>query len=157
MPGTTSHRPLVVKLLAFLEVFLGVNGLIGGIPFLLAPDGSILGMTPIQLQKTPFLDFTVPGLLLTLYLGLYPLAAAYALWQLPSWRWPDLINPFRQFHWSWAGSMAAGVISVIWIIVQIQWIPFGFLHFFIFFWGVLIMRVALLPGVRDYCKRASSA
>jgi len=152
--ATKKRRPTVVNLLIFLEVFLGINGLVGGIPFLIAPDGSILRMPFSHLQNTPFRDFTVPGLLLTIFLGLYPLAAAYGVWKLPPWRWPEAINPFRQFHWSWAGSIAAGVIAMVWIVVQIQWIPLGFLHVFIFVWGLLIVLTAMLRGVREYCKRA---
>jgi hypothetical protein len=150
----TVSRPLSVKVLLFLLVFLGINGLIGGIPFLLAPDGHLLQLPFSHLKNTPFPDFTIPGLLLTLFLGLYPLAGAYALWRKPAWRWPEFLNPFRRFHWSWVGSLAAGVIAVIWIIVQIQWIPIGFLHIFILTWGVLILIVALLPGVRRYCLRS---
>ena len=154
MARPRDSRPLSVNALLFLLVFLGINGLIGGIPFLLAPDGHLLQMPFSHLKNTPFPDFTIPGLLLTIFLGLYPLAAAYTLWRKPAWRWPGFINPFRQYHWSWAGSLAAGVIAVIWIIVQIQWIPVGFLHIFILSWGVLILVVTLLPGVRQYCRRA---
>ena len=154
MAAQSLSRPLSVKLLSFLLVFLGINGLIGGIPFLLAPDGHLLQMPFSHLKNTPFPDFTIPGLLLTIFLGLYPLAAAYGLWRRPAWHWPEVINPFRQHHWSWAGSLAAGVIAVIWIIVQIQWIPVGFLHVFILAWGALILLAGWLPGVRQYCRRA---
>ena len=145
--------PPVVKVLIFLEVFLGINGLVGGIPFMLAPDGHLLQMPFSHLKNTPFRDFFIPGLLLTIFLGIYPLAAAYSVWKLPAWRWPQALNPFGRLHWSWAGSLAAGLIAIIWILVQIQWIPVGFLHIFILGWGILIVLVALLRGVRDYFRR----
>jgi hypothetical protein len=45
------------------------------------------------------------------------------------------------------------VIAMVWIIVQIQWISLGFLHVFIFGWGVLIVLFTLLPSVRHYYQR----
>ncbi|RPI90911.1 MAG: hypothetical protein EHM40_17195 [Chloroflexi bacterium] len=148
-------RPFAVSALIFLQIFLGLNGLLGGGAFLLAPDGHLLQMPFSHLQNTPFPDFLIPGLLLFMFLGLYPIAVAYSLWKQPAWRWPDTLNPFKQIHWSWAGSLAAGVIAMIWIIVQIQWIPAGFLHIFIVSWGILILLVTLMPSVRRYYKRHS--
>ncbi len=148
MNHKTSARPFAVSLLIFLQAFLGLNGLVGGVAFLISPSGELLQMPFSHLQKTPFSDFFIPGLLLFAFLGAYPVAVAYSLWRVPAWRWPNTINPFRRIHWSWAGSLAAGVIAMIWIVVQVQWIPLGFLHIFIFTWGALIVLNTLLPVVR---------
>lgn len=153
MAGKAKSLARAVKVLILLEVFLGFNGLVGGLPFMIAPDGHLLQMPFSHLKNAPFSSFFIPGVLLTIFLGLYPLAAAYALWKLPDWRWPDAINPFKAFHWSWAGSLAVGVIAVVWIIVQVQWIPVGALHIFILLWGLLILIVTLLRDVRAYCGR----
>jgi hypothetical protein len=156
MSNTPTRRPLAASVLIFLHVFLGLNGLLGGGAFLLRPDGSLLQMPLDNLAKSPFPNFAIPGLLLFAFLGLYPLAVAYSLWKRPSWRWPDSLNPFRRVHWAWAGSLAAGVIAVAWILVQVLWIPFWFLQAFILGWGVLIILVTLLPGVRRYYTRAAA-
>ncbi len=153
MKPAAIQRPWTVSLLIFMHIFLGLNGLLGGIAFLLAPDGSLLQMPMSHLRNTPFHDFTIPGLLLFLFLGVYPIAVAYSLWRRPSWRWPEAINPFKEIHWSWAGSLAAGAIAITWIVVQVQWIEAGALHAFIFGWGVLILIVTLLPPVREYFRR----
>lgn len=153
MTKQTAPRPFSVSALIFLHIFLGLNGLGGGLAFVLAPDGRLLQMPLSQLSNAPFSSFLVPGLLLLLFLGIYPLAVAFSLWKRPAWLWPDALNPFNGTHWSWAASLAAGVISIVWIVVQIQWIPVGFLHIFIFGWGTLILLVTLLPGVRRYLKR----
>jgi hypothetical protein len=147
--------PLVAYILIFLQTFLGLNGLAGGGAFILAPDGSLLKMPFSHLKNTPFSSFLIPGVLLLLFLGVYPLGVAYSLWKRPGWRWPAALNPFKGIHWSWADSLAAGVIALVWITVQIQWIQPGFLHAFIFGWGILILIVTLLPGVRQYYKRES--
>ena len=153
MKNPSHSRPFAVSTLIFLQIFLGLNGMLGGGAFLLAPDGSLLQMPFSHLEKTPFPDFFIPGLLLFLFLGVYPIVVAYSLWKRPVWRWPDAFNPFKDFHWSWAASLSAGVISMIWIVIQIIWIPVGFLHIFVFGWGALIVIVTLLPIVRHYYRR----
>jgi len=153
MTGQATPRPFAVSALIFLHIFLGLNGLAGGLAFVIAPDGHLLQMPFSHLRNTPFSSFLIPGLLLLFFLGVYPLAVAYSLWKRPAWRWPDALNPFQQTHWSWAASLAAGVIAIIWIVVQIQWIPVGSLHIFIFGWGALILIVTLLPPVRRYFVR----
>ncbi len=154
MNKSERRRPLGAYVLIFLHIFLGVNGLYGGGAFLLRPDGSLLQMPLSDLQNSPFHDFFIPGLLLLAFLGLYPLAVAYSLWKRPAWGWPNAINPFKQLHWSWAAALAAGAIAVVWILVQMLWIPFWFLQAFILAWGVLILIFTLLPGVRRYYMRA---
>jgi hypothetical protein len=150
MKNRVDNRPFAVPVLIFLHILLGFNGLLGGGAFLLAPDGHLLQMPFSHLEKTPFSDFLIPGLLLFIFLGFYPIAVAYSLWRRPAWRWANILTPFKQTHWSWAASLSVGVTAMVWIIVQIQWIPVGFLHVFIFSWGVLIVLVTLLPNVRRY-------
>ncbi len=130
-----------------------MNALIGGGAFLLAPDGHLLQMPISHVQKTPFSDFLIPGALLFTFLGVYPIFAAISLWMKPAWRWPEVVNPFRQSHWSRAASLTAGLIAMIWIIVQVQWIPIGFLHIFVFIWGAAILGVTLLPDVYGYSHK----
>jgi hypothetical protein len=150
MTRERSARPFAVYVLIFLHVLLGLNGLFGGGALVLAPDGSLLQMPVSYLQRAPFADYFIPGLLLFALLGVYPLAVAYSLWKMPAWRWPDTINPFKNIHWSWAGSLAAGVIAALWILLQMLWVPFFFLQGIILGWGVLIVLDTLLPSVRRY-------
>lgn len=153
MKDHVPSRPFALWVLIFLQVFLGLQGLLGGGAFLLAPDGHLLQMPFSHLKNSPFSSFLIPGLLLFLFLGVYPIADAYSLWRKPAWRWPDFLNPFKPIHWSWAGSLAAGVIALIWITVQVQWVPIGFLHIFIFSWGILILLTTLIPSVRQYYQQ----
>ena len=136
-----------------MHAFLGFNALVAGGSFIIAPDGHLIQMPLSNLERSPFTDFLLPGLLLFAFLGVFPMVVAFSLWRLPDWRWPDRINPFKRFHWSWAASLAVGLITMIWIVVQIQWIHPAELHGFVFMWGVLIMLATLLPSVQRYCKR----
>lgn len=152
MSGGAADYRRTVWLLVALLVFLGVNAMVAGAAFVLAPDGHLIRMPLSQLSRSPFVDFRVPGLLLFVFIGLSPILAAYGLWKNPSWAWVEVLNPFRQFHWSWAASIGAGVTLVVWITVQVQWITFGVLHGICLVWGGLIVVIALLPSTRGYCR-----
>jgi hypothetical protein len=155
MNEPTRSRPGSLWILIFLLVFLGLNAAVAGGTFIVAPDGHLIQMPLSNLKNSPFSNFLVPGILLFLFVGLFPLLLGYSLWRLPAWKWPDTINPFKRMHWSWAGSLAAGAATMIWIIIQIQWLTVSFLHVLVFGWGALILVVTLLPGVRRYCARKS--
>jgi hypothetical protein len=150
MQNHSNARPYPVWILIFLQVFLGLNALIGGGAFLLAPDGHLIQMPLSNLKNTPFSDFLIPGLLLFIFVGIFPIAVAYSLWKRPAWRWPNILNPFKRIHWSWARSLAAGVIAMIWIAIQVQWLTVGLLHIIIFCWGALLLLVTSLPIIRRY-------
>jgi hypothetical protein len=145
-------RPFSVSLLILLQFLLGLGALAGGGTFLLAPDGHLIQMPVSNLKNSPFSDFLIPGFLLFTFVGIFPAAVAYSLWKRPTWRWPNVLNPFKEMHWSWAGSLAAGVIVILWITVQIQMIPVVFLHLFYIGWGVLLLLLTLLPNVRQYYR-----
>ena len=134
-----------------LLLFLAVSALIPGGLYILAPDGHLLQMPLSNLENAPFSDFLVPGIILFIFIGVYPTLVAYSLLRLPDWRWPDALNPFKQYHWSWAGSLAAGTALIVWIMVQIQWVKLGFLHITYLVYGILLVVITLLPGVRKYC------
>lgn len=152
---TRTSRPATVWILILLLAFLGLNALVAGAAFILAPDGHLIQMPMSNLERAPFTDFLVPGILLSLFIGIYPIVIAFAIWRLPSWAWPNALNPFKAIHWSWAGSLAAGVATIVWIVVQVQWIQFGALHAIVLIWGGLILLITLLPVVRTYCTHHS--
>lgn len=154
MQHNTSTRPVAVRILIALLVLLGVGAVPSGALLILAPDGHLMQMPLSMLEHSPFSSFLVPGLILFAFLGIYPLAVAYSLWKRPGWRWPDAINPFRSTHWSWAASLAAGVILVIWIIAEVIMLrTIVFLHVLYRAWGIALLLLALLPSTRRYCAR----
>jgi hypothetical protein len=143
---------MAVWLLIVLQFLLGLGALGGGGVLIAAPDGSIIQMPLSMLEFSPFHNFLIPGMILFTTLGLFPIAIAYSLWQRPVWRWPDSINPFRRIHWSWAASLAAGVILLIWITVEVLILrSVAFLHIFYFAWGCVLILLTLTVSVRQYC------
>jgi len=152
MSTRTQPRPFAVWLLIALQFFLGLGALAGGACFILAPDGSIMHMPVSMISGSPFSSFLIPGIILFTVVGIYPVMVAYSLWQKPTWVWPNAINPFKQTHWSWAGSLAAGVIVLIWITVEVQFTGVGVLHFVYWAWGIVLIVLTLLPDVRKYYR-----
>jgi hypothetical protein len=153
MKDNTMTRPITIWILFYLQALLGLGALWGGMALMLAPEGSIIEnlmqMPKNMLAGTPFSNYLIPGILLFTFVGIYPVAVAYSLWKRPLWKWPNLLNPFKPVHWSWAGSLAAGVILIIWITVQvILFRQMYFPHYLYIEWGTLIMLLTLLPKTR---------
>lgn len=154
MTKTCKSPPAPGWLLIVLHFLLGVGALGGGAVLVAAPDGSIIRMPLSMLEHSPFSNFLIPGIILFLLLGVYPILAAYSLWACPAWRWPDAINPFKKIHWAWAGSLAAGVIALIWIVVEMVMLrSAAFLQILYLVWPLVLILLTLLPTVRRHYER----
>jgi hypothetical protein len=106
-------------------VLLGIGATAGGIALVLKPDGSVMHMPLSYLDKSPFADYLVPGLILGGLFGIGSLVvAALGLMRLR-------IAPFLAF--------AIGCGQMIWIAVQLTIIDeFSFLHPTMFGVGLVI-------------------
>ncbi len=153
MDSRKAGRPVTVWALISMLAFLALNALAAGGAFIAAPDGRLIRMPISSLDRSPFSNFLVPGILLFVFVGLLPAIVSYGLWKQPDWTWPNIFNPINGTHWSWAGSLATAVALIVWITVQVQWIEFGVLHAICLAWGALIVLITLLPGVRRHCRR----
>jgi hypothetical protein len=102
--STSRPLPTLGRLAMALEIFLGIGALFGGIQFILAPDGHLLGVSLSMLTGTPFHSFLVPGLLLFTFVGLGPMVAA----ALTARR--RAVGPLAAF--------AVGLTLMVWITVE---------------------------------------
>ena len=151
MKKSNTASPFVARILIFLLVFIGVGALISGPMLFLAPDGHPMKLSVDMLQGTPFTNFLIPGLVLFLFVGIFPILVSYGLLRQPSWQWAEAINVCKKYHWSWTASWAAGIIMLIWIIVETSLLGYvSFLQPVITVWGVAIITLTLLPNVRRY-------
>lgn len=142
-----------VWLLIVLQFLLGIGAFFSGLLMMISPNGGIMHMPLSFIESSPFRNFFIPGLILCLFVGVYPLGVTYSLWKRPDWRWPEAINPFKSYHWSWAGSLAAAAIVVIWLSVELIWVPYSILHAIYYVWAGAILLLTLLPSVRKYLGR----
>ena len=83
----------------------GLSGFAGGYGLIADPSGEAVGLPLAWLDQTPFSDYLLPGLILLIVLGAFPLIVAWALW--------------RGRLWARRGALAVGAALLIWIIVEI--------------------------------------
>lgn len=133
-------RPLAVWLLMAITLLQGVSGVAGGVRLVARPGMG--GWFPLEwLEDSPFSDYLIPGLILLLVLGVYPLALFFAQW--------------KGLRLAWWGSGSLGVALVIWILVEV-WIAgtqdgtMRVLQIVYGTAGVTIVLLALLPSVRRF-------
>lgn len=88
-----------------LEMALAVGALVGGALLFVWPSGSAFGMPLSMLEHSGFQSFRIPGLILFVVNGLFPLVSAIAT--------------RRRLPWAALSVMAVGVLLVGWIMVQV--------------------------------------
>ena len=136
--STPNPRPMAVRVLMALLLVQGLGGLAGGAALTARPSGSIMKMPVSYLHGSPFSDYLVPGLILGLVLGVFPLVVLSGIW--------------RARAWAWYGSFAVGCGLAIWVIVEITIIPYNILQPVFGAVGVLMALTTLLAPVRRYCE-----
>jgi hypothetical protein len=154
MDKSRVSRSFVNWILIVLLFFLGIGGLISGAMLFLSPDGKLLGMSTDLLKGSPFPDYLIPGIILFLFVGVFQSFVAYGLLTRTSWNGPDILNPFKKYHWAWTASWAAGVIMLIWIITESVLLGYvSLLQPIIAIWALVLITLTLLPPVRRYYLR----
>jgi hypothetical protein len=139
---------LTLWLLVFSLLFLALGGLIGGIGMLLDASGRLLGMDDV-LPLLPVADYTLPGLFLLWVMGVVPLLLSYGLLARPDWAWAQALSRWSGHHWAWIGTLALGMLLVIWLVVQGLLIGFSWpIQYVTAVNGLLIIVLALAPEVR---------
>jgi len=152
---TSKGRPFSAWLLIILVFFLAIGAIISGPMLFLSPDGSYLQMSTDVLKNTPFSNYLIPGIILFVFIGLFPLLVGVGLAKI-AWQAMNFLNPFKKYHWGWTGSLAVGAILLIWIIVETVLIGYmSALQPIMGAWGVVILLLTLLPNVRKYYSKTT--
>ncbi len=97
-------------LLIALLFFQGISGLLGGASLVVDPTGEILSMPMSLLDESPFDSYLIPGMILLLVLGVFPLVVLYGLTQRKAW--------------AWKGAILVSLALIIWIGVEITMIEY---------------------------------
>ncbi|MDX1621296.1 MAG: hypothetical protein R3320_09915 [Nitriliruptorales bacterium] len=144
------HRPVAVRILVGLLVFLGITAIGGGLAML----GGIEGAAPPEewLADIPIVDsWVVPGLVLTLVFGLGSLLAAYGVFRRPHWGWMRPVENATRHHWSETAAVALGLGQVAWIGLEVVYLDgLSWLMPFYGSVGLAIALSAVAPGTRGY-------
>lgn len=103
MPRRTG-RPASTWVLIVLAAIQAASGIGGGLGLSLDPINNI-GMPLSTLEGSPFEDFLIPGLILLIILGLFPLLVLYGL--------------LRRRQWGWWLAITLGCGLLIWILAEV--------------------------------------
>src|SRR4051812_44019667 len=109
------RNKLLIILLIILIGFIGISACFSGPLLIIDPSGRRLQFPEGTLDNTPFANFLIPGIILTLVIGLYPLLVM--LWLL----FPNIIHlrvksPLQP---RWYAAMGVGIAITNFIIVQL--------------------------------------
>lgn len=143
-------RPFETWILIVLLVLLAVNAFYGGISLMLAPDGSLLKMQPGWLENSPFSSYFIPGFLLLLMNGVFPVVTVFGLVTKNNSQILNRLNIYKNRCWGWTFAVYSGIITNIWIIVQQLMAEYFILQTIIAAVGLLILVAALLPRVMRF-------
>jgi hypothetical protein len=141
------------SLLIILLAFLSIGAIYGGTALISNPDGAVFNMPVHLLQKSPFHDYLIPGIILLLIFGLFPLYVIYSLIKKPNNFWLHKLNLLSDHHYSWSFTIYTGFALIIWINVQtLIFNAVDLLHTIYSSLGIIIVCIALLPKTRSKFK-----
>jgi hypothetical protein len=149
-PFSKPSHSVALWLLKMLLFALGVSAFLSGMSLIRDPSGKGIGFPDGAFAGSPFSDYLIPGILLTVFNGLLPLAAWWALWKRPSIGFLERMNPFPRQHWAWSLALVSGIGLMIWILVQMSLVPFSFLQPLLLSWGAALVLLCCSPNVRAY-------
>ncbi len=119
-----------------------MGGFVGGIPLLLDPSGSLLGVNVSMLSGLPVRDFLLVGLWLSAVYGVGSCLVAYLLW--------------RRHRWAFPLAAVGAAVWFGWIVFElILWGPSGFVVPWIVP-PIAVFALLALPRVRAYTRTATA-
>jgi hypothetical protein len=104
MPAAKTRRPRTLWALMVLTAVQIIGATAGGVGLVQDPINNI-GMSLSLLDGTPFKDYLIPGLILLIVVGLFPIV--------------PLVGLVMRRRWGWWLELAAGFGLIIWIITEV--------------------------------------
>jgi len=145
------NRPWQWWLLIIILIVHSLNALGGGLVMVIAPDGSILQVSTEMLADSPFTNFLIPGLILMLVLGLFPVLILYGLISRREISLLEKINLYPEKHWSWTFALYLCIITLIWIFIELLMLQsFDPLMSLVGLWSIVILILLMTPGIMRY-------
>lgn len=138
------------NILIILLALLGIGAIGGGIVLIISPMGELIGIPLSEYKNLPFNSYLIPGITLLSVIGILPLLLIIALLKKPKSKVANLINIFKDMHWSWSFCIYIAFALLGWIHIQLIFLQgvVHWLHTFYVFYAILILIVALLPSNR---------
>lgn len=138
------------NILVFLLLILGIGALFGGGVLIISPSGNMFQMPLNLLRNSPFSDFLIPGLILFVVLGIWPVWVAISLIYRPKFSFVNLFNVYEDMYWAWTHTIYIAFALIIWIQVEMIYIQsLHWSHTFYMCNAIAIIFVALMQQVRS--------
>ena len=138
-----------------LLAILGLSAIGGGGALIISPSGKLLGGLPLSiLQHSPFDNFLIPGIILFIILGVFPLFIVFALIKKPTSEFAERFNMFSDMYWAWTFSIYIAFALIIWIQVETIYIQgVDWLQTFYMLFSIPMIIFALMPQTRTCYKK----
>jgi hypothetical protein len=153
MSQNNKKKPFVLYLLMILILFQAISAIGGGAVLVVSPSGGMMGIPLSGLKNTPFSNFLIPGLILLILLGFFPLLIFISMIKQPGWSILNKINIYKDRSWIWAYSLYLSIMLIIWILIEIFFIGYDPLQTYYGMLGVTMLILSLTPQVMQYYKR----
>lgn len=142
-----------IYILVITVAFLAVGAIYGGISLMNDPTGECIKLPITFLEGSIFASYLIPGVILFLTLGFFPLFLIFPLIFKPRWPVIDKLNIYKSYHWAWTYTLYTAIMLIIWIDVQVLILKTGSVIQGIFgLLGVFMLILALSPRVKRYYK-----
>ena len=143
-------RPFSLWILVFFMIFLAIGGAVGAYHFISDPSGTSIGMAK-ELDLLPVPNYTLPGVFLLLVMTFTPLFLTVGLIAKPKVSLLHDLFRFAPYHWSWTGTVALGIILILWLFVEAYFIGIiAPIQYVTALNGVLILALPFLPTIKKY-------
>ena len=129
---TTGRKILILKGFSLTLLFINALGaIVAGVMFIADPSGGSMGMTPAQLQYSPFSNYLIPGIVLLAVNGLLSVSVISAIL-------------FKLKHYAWL-IILQGVVLCGWLIVQLLMLRFFHpLHLVMMIIGIFLVMFGIV-------------
>lgn len=145
-------KPILIYPLILLILFVSIGALFGGFSLISDPSGSSLKLPENYLKDSFFKDYFIPGIILFSVLGVIPLILIYGIFMKNSLNFLNKFRVYKDLLWQWNFLVYYGFGLIIWINVQIMFVPYFILQPIISLIGVLIIVLTFFNSIREYYK-----
>lgn len=145
----SKSKSIGVYILAVLFAFEAVSALYGSYMLINDPTGESISLPLHFLKGTIFSDYSVPGILLLVLIGLPSVFMVYPVIKMPNWTMFKSLNIYKNYHWAWAFSLYNAIILILWIDFQMIILSEGSVIQGVYsLLGISILILTLTPVVK---------
>lgn len=149
----TKSKTVEIYILILTVAILALGAIYGGISLMNDPSGSTIKLPITLLEGKIFSNYLIPGVILFLVLGFFPLFLIFPLIFQPNWPIINKLNIYKSYHWAWTYTLYSAIILIIWINIQMMILGTGSVIQGIFgLLGVALLILTLTPAVKRHYR-----